>query len=55
MICNYLIDIFNRNVNIMLYAVLLDKWKGSRNLEIKTVHVVNNLFYLIIYLNMPST
>ena len=45
MICNYLIDIVIKNVNIMLLAVILDNGKGSRKLEIKIDHAVNNLFY----------
>ena len=35
MICNYLSDIFIKNVNIILLAVILDNGKGSRKLEIK--------------------
>ena len=44
MICSYVIDIFNRNVN-MLYAIILYNEKGSRKFEIKIDQDVNNLFY----------
>ena len=37
MICNYLIYIFIKNINIMLEAVILDNGKGSRKLGIKLI------------------
>ena len=48
MICSYVIGIFNKNIN-MLLAVILDNETGSRKLEVKIDHVVNNLFYFIIF------
>ena len=55
MICNYLIDIFSRNANIILLAGILDNGKGFKKLEIKIDHVVNNLLYCVIFLDMSST
>ena len=49
MICNYLRDIFIKNINIVLLAVILDNGKGSRKLETEIDHVVNNLFYFTIF------
>ena len=48
MICSYVIGIFNKNIN-MLLAVILDNETGSRKLQVKIDHVVNNLFYFIIF------
>ena len=47
MICNYLIDIFIKKVNIILQAIILGNGKGSRKLEIKIDYVVNNVLLMV--------
>ena len=42
MVCIYLIDIFIKNVKIMLFLTME---KGSRKLENKIHHVGDNMFY----------
>ena len=47
MICNYLIHIFIKKVNIILQAIILGNGKGSRKLEIKIDYVINNVLLMV--------
>ena len=53
MICNYLIDIFIKNVKkvVKSYSLQWERFPKARN---KIDHVVNNLLYFTIFLDMYS-